>query len=101
MMPKRSTAPMCATEHRNLKMRTNVNAPLPALHDGNAVAPRSPRREEGSVVVPLLQQDVCPSLVIGRFWCEPCDLIGTVVRPDAVTEIRCPKCGELTVSATG
>ncbi len=41
------------------------------------------------------------SFVIGRFWCEACDLVGTVVRDEKVEDVRCPRCGGVTVAASG
>ncbi len=93
-------ARMSATKPLNQKMRMNVSDPLPALHDGDADAPRSPRREGLHLALPCLRENVCESFVIGRVWCEPCGIVAQVVRhPDAV--ITCPHCDGPTIEASG
>lgn len=94
-------APTCATKRQNPKMRTNAIAPLPALYEPVTETPRGARRKRGHLALPRLCEDVCKSFVIGRYWCEPCDLIGTVVREAHTDDVRCPKCGGVAIPASG
>lgn len=40
-------------------------------------------------------------LVIGRYWCEPCGKLATVVRDALTVDIECPHCGQLALAASG
>lgn len=53
------------------------------------------------MALPRLRENLCQSVVIGRYWCESCAVVSTVVRSIDTSEVMCPRCGQIAEPASG